>query len=56
MGECLSRRQLAARWNVSVRFIDKLLAERRLAAYHVGRRVLIRIEDAEALLVAGRLA
>jgi excisionase family DNA binding protein len=41
--------------NTSVRFVRRLIAERRIAFHHVGRHVRIGIADLEAFMQAGRV-
>ena len=45
----------AAYLNTSVRFVRRLIAERRIAFHHVGRHVRIAIADLEAFMQAGRV-
>ena len=41
--------------NTSVRFVRRLIAERRIAFHHVGRHVRIALDDLEAFMQAGRV-
>lgn len=41
--------------NTSVRFVRRLIAERRIAFHHVGRHVRIGVLDLEAFVQAGRV-
>lgn len=41
--------------NTSVRFVRRLVAERRIAFHHVGRHVRICVADLEAFVHAGRV-
>lgn len=41
--------------NTSVRFVRRLVAERRIAFHHVGRHVRIAVSDLEAFVRAGRV-
>jgi len=41
--------------NTSVRFVRRLIAERRIAFHHVGRHVRIAVADLEAFMQAGRV-
>ena len=45
----------AAYLNTSVRFVRRLIAERRIAFHHVGRHVRIAVTDLEAFMQAGRV-
>ena len=45
----------AAYLNTSVRFVRRLIAERRIAFHHVGRHVRIAVADLEAFMQAGRV-
>jgi excisionase family DNA binding protein len=51
----VTRRQLASRWNVSLSFVAKLLARGKLPVSRLGKRVLIKLDEAEALLESGEL-
>jgi excisionase family DNA binding protein len=52
--ELLSVEQAADRLNVTVRFIRRLVAERRIAVYRIGRHVRLRADDIEAFIAAAR--
>jgi excisionase family DNA binding protein len=41
--------------NTSVRFVRRLIAERRIAFHHVGRHVRLDVVDLEAFMKAGRV-
>jgi excisionase family DNA binding protein len=41
--------------NTSVRFIRRLIAERRIAFHHIGRHIRLSVEDLEAFVAAGRV-
>lgn len=41
--------------NTSVRFVRRLIAERRIAFHHVGRHVRLRVVDLETFVQAGRV-
>jgi len=41
--------------NTSVRFVRRLIAERRIAFHHVGRHVRIAVVDLDAFVLAGRV-
>ena len=47
--------QAAERLGTSVRFVRRLVAERRIAYVKLGRHVRIAAEDLEAFIVAGRV-
>jgi excisionase family DNA binding protein len=47
--------QAAERLGTSVRFMRRLIAERRIAYVKLGRHVRIAAEDLEAFIVAGRV-
>jgi excisionase family DNA binding protein len=47
--------EAAAYLNTSVRFVRRLIAERRIAFHHVGRHVRIGVVDLEAFILAGRV-
>jgi excisionase family DNA binding protein len=51
----LSVEQAAERLGTSVRFVRRLIAERRIAYVKLGRHVRIATEDLEAFIVAGRV-
>jgi excisionase family DNA binding protein len=51
----LSVEQAAERLGTSVRFVRRLIAERRIAYMKLGRHVRIAAEDLEAFIVAGRV-
>jgi excisionase family DNA binding protein len=41
--------------NTSVRFVRRLIAERRIAFHHVGRHVRIAVADLDAFVLEGRV-
>lgn len=41
--------------NTSVRFVRRLIAERRIAFHHVGRHVRLRVADLEEFVQSGRV-
>jgi excisionase family DNA binding protein len=47
--------QAAERLGASVRFVRRLVAERRIAYVKLGRHVRIAAEDLEGFIVAGRV-
>jgi excisionase family DNA binding protein len=47
--------EAAAHLNTSVRFVRRLIAERRIAFHHMGRHVRLRVTDLEAFVQAGRV-
>ncbi len=47
--------EAAAYLNTSVRFVRRLIAERRIAFHHMGRHVRLRVTDLEAFVQAGRV-
>jgi excisionase family DNA binding protein len=47
--------QAAARLGTSVRFVRRLIAERRIAYVKLGRHVRIAAADLEAFIVSGRV-
>jgi excisionase family DNA binding protein len=51
----LSAPQAAEHLNTSVRFVRRLVAERRVAFHHVGRHVRFLVEDLDAFVDAGRV-
>lgn len=47
--------EAAEHLNTSVRFVRRLVAERRIAFHHVGRHVRIAVVDLDAFVLAGRV-
>ncbi|MGD9528897.1 helix-turn-helix domain-containing protein [Pseudonocardia sp.] len=47
--------EAAEHLNTSVRFVRRLVAERRIAFHHVGRHVRIAVSDLDAFVRAGRV-
>ncbi|ANY05554.1 helix-turn-helix domain-containing protein [Pseudonocardia sp. HH130630-07] len=54
-GNYLTVTEAAAYLNTSVRFVRRLIAERRIAFHHMGRHVRLRVTDLEAFVQAGRI-
>ena len=48
--------EAAAYLNTSVRFVRRLISERRIAFHRVGRHVRLAVGDLEAFVQAGRVA
>ena len=55
MDTLLTVDQAAERLGTSVRFVRRLIAERRIAYVKLGRHVRIAADDLEAFIVAGRI-
>ena len=55
MDTLLAVDQAAERLGTSVRFVRRLIAERRIAYVKLGRHMRIAAEDLEAFIVAGRV-
>jgi excisionase family DNA binding protein len=55
MDKLLSVEEAAERLGTSVRFIRRLVAERRIAFVRVGRHVRIAASDLDAFITAGRV-
>ena len=55
MDTLLTVDQAAERLGTSVRFVRRLIAERRIAYVKLGRHVRITAEDLEAFIVVGRV-
>jgi excisionase family DNA binding protein len=55
MDRLLTVEQAAERLGVSVRFVRRLVAERRIAYVKLGRHVRIAAADLEAFIAAGRV-
>ncbi|HVV09716.1 helix-turn-helix domain-containing protein [Amycolatopsis sp.] len=51
----LNVEQAAEYLNTSVRFVRRLIAERRVAFHKVGAHVRLAVEDLEAFVLAGRV-
>jgi len=47
--------EAAAYLNISVRFVRRLISERRIAFHHVGRHVRLAVDDLESFVQAGRV-
>jgi excisionase family DNA binding protein len=52
----LTAQEAADYLNTSVRFIRRLIAERRIAFHKVGRHVRLAVADLDAFVEAGRVA
>lgn len=50
----MTAEQAAERMNVSVRFVRRLIAERRIAVHRLGRHVRLAESDIEAFIAQGR--
>ncbi len=55
MSQYLTVSEAAAYLNTSVRFVRRLISERRIAFHHVGRHVRIAVADLEVFMQAGRV-
>ena len=55
MGTYLTAEEAAEYLNTTVRFVRRLIAERRIAFHKVGRHVRLRVDDLEAFANAGRV-
>ena len=55
MDTLLSIEQAAERLGTSVRFVRRLIAERRIAYTKLGRHVRIAASDLDAFIIAGRV-
>jgi excisionase family DNA binding protein len=55
MDEVLTIEQAAARINMSVRYIRRLVADRRIPFHKLGRSILIKASDLDAHVDAGRV-
>jgi excisionase family DNA binding protein len=55
MSEYLTVAEAAAHLNTSVRFVRRLITERRIAFHHVGRHVRLSVVDLDAFVQAGRV-
>lgn len=51
----MDKEQVAERLNVGVRYVDRLVAERRLPHHRIGRLVRFRQADVDAFLAATRV-
>jgi excisionase family DNA binding protein len=47
--------EAAAHMNTSVRFVRRLIEERRIAFHHMGRHVRLALDDLDAFIQAGRV-
>lgn len=55
MNQYLTVVEAADHLNTSERFVRRLISERRVAFYHVGRHVRIAVADLDAFVQAGRV-
>ena len=55
MEKYLTVPETAAYLNTSVRFVRRLVAERRVAFHHVGRHVRFAVSDLDEWIAAGRV-
>ncbi|WP_207550505.1 MULTISPECIES: excisionase family DNA-binding protein [Parafrankia] len=55
MGDILTVEQAADRMNMSVRYVRRLVAERRIAFHRIGRSVRLAATDVDAHVSAGRV-
>jgi excisionase family DNA binding protein len=53
--EFLTIEQAAERINMSVRYVRRLVAERRIAFHKIGRAVRLHVSDVDAHAAAGRI-
>lgn len=56
MSKYLTVQEAADYLNTSVRFVRRLIAERRIAFHKVGRHVRLAVADLDAFVEAGRVA
>jgi excisionase family DNA binding protein len=56
MTKYLTVEQAADYLNTSVRFVRRLIAERRIAFHKIGRHVRLAVADLDAFVEAGRVA
>jgi len=55
VGDLLTIEQAAGRMNMSVRYVRRLVAERRIAFHKMGRAVRLQLTDVDAYVAAGRV-
>jgi excisionase family DNA binding protein len=55
MNKYLTVEQAAEYLNTSVRFVRRLIAERRIAFHHVGRHVRLCVDDLDEFILSGRI-
>jgi excisionase family DNA binding protein len=55
MKQYMTVEEAAAHMNTSVRFVRRLIEERRIAFHHIGRHVRLALEDLDAFIQAGRV-
>ncbi|MPZ83420.1 MAG: helix-turn-helix domain-containing protein [Actinophytocola sp.] len=56
MSKYLTASEAADYLNTSVRFVRRLIAERRIAFHKIGRHVRLAVADLDAFVAAGRVA
>ncbi|HEY0694311.1 MAG TPA: helix-turn-helix domain-containing protein [Kribbella sp.] len=56
MSKYLTVPEAADHLNTSVRFVRRLIAERRIAFHKIGRHVRLAVADLDAFAAAGRVA
>lgn len=55
MGDVLTVEQAADRMNMSVRYVRRLVADRRIAFHRIGRSIRLMATDVDAHVAAGRV-
>ncbi|WP_368956972.1 excisionase family DNA-binding protein [Parafrankia soli] len=55
VGEILTVEQAADRMNMSVRYVRRLVADRRIAFHRIGRSIRLMATDVDAHVAAGRV-
>ncbi|ORT47456.1 excisionase family DNA-binding protein [Frankia sp. KB5] len=55
LGDVLTVDQAAVRMNMSVRYVRRLVAERRIAYHRIGRSIRLTAADVDAHVTAGRV-
>jgi len=56
MNKYLTVQEAADHLNTSVRFVRRLIAERRIAFHRVGRHIRLAVADLDAFVEAGRVS
>ena len=56
MTKYLTVQEAADHLNTSVRFVRRIIAERRIAFHRVGRHIRLDVVDLDAFVAAGRVA
>lgn len=56
MNKYLTVQEAADHLNTSVRFVRRLIAERRIAFHRVGRHIRLALADLDAFVAAGRVS